>query len=549
MSSTSNNLKLVNQKWASYLEGIKQLSLPQIRYDDIIRAIVNEKSDYGSKMYLESYLRQLFYSRDDVEAIYLYLIHQQKYYVISKESYNTYVRTGTNSTIPDESWYKEAMQSIGNDAYQSLLDEGTDGGYNVNRERAFMGYHRVIRSIASREPRAVISFYMKSAHKDQIMKDISLEQGEHAILLDPNGAAYHTDDVSFYNIMLKNQRLDEVNLPVNDSSTTTMIDNKRYLVVSQQEEHNGWRLVKPIPYSNIYKPAVLTRNWSFIIGGIFLFISVILVTLIANAVTKPLKKLSAQMGRFSEGGFDIVAEVKGKDEVAYLTKQFNQMVERTNDLINERYKMKLVEKNAILKALEAEINPHFLYNALQAISTRALKSQEYEVADMIDALAVTLRYCISGKDTVLAHEELRHMERYFVLQQARFGSRLQVELDWPEDMKDISIPKLSLQTLIENSIKHGLEKMTEDITIIISAKRSDSEAIISVTDNGPGMSEETLTAIQNLLQREWDGQEGEQIGLKNLHTRLKLLYGEQADLLIHRTQQETKFTMVIPWEA
>ena len=90
--------------------------------------------------------------------------------------------------------------------------------------------------------------------------------------------------------------------------------------------------------------------------------------------------------------------------------------------------MKLVEKNAILKALEAEINPHFLYNALQAISTKALKNERYDIADMVDALALTLRYCISGKDIVYAREELKHIEHYMSLQKARFGSRIQVDV-------------------------------------------------------------------------------------------------------------------------
>ena len=96
--------------------------------------------------------------------------------------------------------------------------------------------------------------------------------------------------------------------------------------------------------------------------------------------------------------------------------------------------MKLVEKNAILKALEAEINPHFLYNALQAISTKALKNERYDIADMVDALALTLRYCISGKDIVQAREELKHIENYMSLQKARFGSRLQVTYAWDEPL-------------------------------------------------------------------------------------------------------------------
>lgn len=238
--------------------------------------------------------------------------------------------------------------------------------------------------------------------------------------------------------------------------------------------------------------------------------------------------------------------MQGNDEIAYLTMHFNQMVRRTNDLINERYRMKLVEKNAILKALEAEINPHFLYNALQAISTKALKSGNDDVADMVDALALTLRYCISGKDIVYAREELKHIERYLALQSARFGSRLRVNIEWDESLMELQIPKLSIQSLVENSIKHAVEKVSTPVTIVVRATVSESHAIISVYDDGPGISPDRLEQILHTFEVEWEEQEGENIGLKNLNTRLKLLYGDPSGLAIHSDGSGTEMTMRIP---
>ncbi|MNM90191.1 Sensor histidine kinase YpdA [compost metagenome] len=222
------------------------------------------------------------------------------------------------------------------------------------------------------------------------------------------------------------------------------------------------------------------------------------------------------------------------------------MVIRTNDLINERYKMKLIEKNAILKALEAEINPHFLYNALQAISTKALKSGEYEVADMVDALALTLRYCISGKDIVYAREELKHIDHYLALQKARFGSRLEVNVDWEESLQELQIPKLSIQSLVENSIKHAVEKVSEPVTVTIRAELEGSRACISVHDNGPGITEVRMKQILESFETQWEDQEGENIGLKNLNTRLKLLYGDDAELVIQSDGSGTTMMMLIP---
>lgn len=547
ITSTTNNLKLVNQNLEDYLEGIEKLSLPQIRYEEILRAVMNEENDYASKMYLEDYLRELFYSRNDLESIYLYLIDQKKYYSITREAYNITVRVSYQAGIPEQPWYEQAMNSPFNRSFQSFIEPGAKTGYAMNPEPSFMGYHRVLRSIVSRDPKAVISFYIKPAVKDEILKDIPFEEGEHLLFLDPDNVPFHSDNRSFLQQAEKAPWLSQLGQdPASKPITWTNEDKKRYLVVYNVGETEGWKLVKPIPYSKIYAAATATRNLSYMIGLIFLLIAVILVSLISNKITKPLKNLSMEMKRFSEGTFDAEIPVNGRDEIAYLSKHFNRMVRRTNDLINERYKMKLVEKNAILKALEAEINPHFLYNALQAISTKALKSGDEEVADMVDALAVTLRYCISGKDIVNARDELKHIDRYISLQKARFGSRLQVTVEWDDSLMELQIPKLSIQSLVENSIKHALEKVSTGVTINIRAELAETHAIILVQDNGPGISPERLEQILQLLHADWGGQEGENIGLKNLNTRLKLLYGEEAGLLIRSDEQGTEMSMLIP---
>lgn len=548
MSGTANNLMLVNQNLEDYLKGIEQLSLPQIGYDDLIRAIVNEEEDFASKMYLEDYLRNLFYSRrSDLSGISLYLIGQGKYYSITQEAYDIKLKVGYEGQVPYQDWYQHAMKSPSNRSYQSFLDPESVPVYDTVSDPGFMAYHRVLRSIASREPRAVISFYLKPSVKDEIMKDIPFQEGEHLYFLDPDNVPFHADDLDFYNRMKEEGLLEKINRPQGGESPVTFeLNDNKYLMVYDIGPEEGWKLVKPIPYSSIYEAARKTRNLSYFIGLLFLIASVILVTLISNAITQPLKKLSHQMKRFSEGTFDAEAPVKGRDEIAYLTRHFNRMVIRTNDLINERYKMKLVEKNAILKALEAEINPHFLYNALQAISTKALKSGDFEVADMVDALALTLRYCISGKDIVYAKEELKHIDRYLALQKARFGSRLNVAVEWEDSLMDFQIPKLSVTSLVENSIKHAVEKVSGEVRVLIRAELEEKQAVITVEDNGPGIPPARMEEILESLRTEWEEQEGENIGLKNLNTRLKLLYGEEAGLHIQSGDTGTKMTMLIP---
>ncbi|MCA0756247.1 sensor histidine kinase [Paenibacillus sp. N4] len=548
IASTSNNLLLVNRNLEEYLAGMEQLSLPQNRFDEIVYAINHESEDYASRMYVEDYLRELYYSRRDLKAIYLYVVKEKKYYAVTKENYNITVRTGLDTDISGLPWYGRAMKSGANSSYQSFVQgSGEETGYKLDTGQIFMAYHRVLRSIATREPQAVLSFYFTPAGRDDILKDVPFSEGQHLMYLSPDNTLFYADDPAVYGRM-KESKLTEELAEEGGGRLTWQDGQQKYLVVYDVAGQSGWKLVKPIPYTQIDEAATQARNLSFSLGLAFLLLAVILVIYFSNAITRPLKKLSYQMNRFSAGDFDAEAEVKGRDEIAYLSRHFNQMVRRTNELINERYKMKLVEKNAILKALEAEINPHFLYNALQAISTKALKHETYDVADMVDSLALTLRYCISGKDTVKAREELKHIEHYLSLQKARFGSRLQVRYDWEESLMELEMPKLSIQTLVENAIKHAVEKVSSAVTIDIEARLDGRHAVISVRDDGPGFSPGRLEQVRESFLGEWENREheGDSIGLVNLHTRLKLLYGDAAELNIKTDKSGTEMEMLLP---
>lgn len=557
IASTSNNLLLVGRNLESYLDGIEQLSLPQISYDEITYAILHESEDYASKMYVEDYLKNLYFSRNDLEAIYLYVIKEHKYYYVTKENYNITVRVAEHPSIENLSWYKKALASPFNRSYQSFVKNQSSminsSDYPINKDKSFMGYHRLLRSIVSREPQAVLSLYFNSSVTDEIMKDIPFSKGQHLMYVSPDNEPFVVDDPGFYQQSEQEGLLKELT-PASGGRVTWSDKEEKFLVIYDISKKEGWKLIKPIPYKEIYEAATTTRKLNYFIGLLFLIVSVILVSFISNKITNPLKNLSLQMKRFSTGSFDAEAQVEGKDEIAYLSRHFNKMVEKTNELINERYKMKIVEKNAVLKALEAEINPHFLYNALQAISTKALKNNNDDIVDMVDNLAMTLRYCISGKDVVHAREELKHIERYLALQKARFGNRMQVAYQWEDPLLELEIPKLSIQTLVENCIKHALEKVSTTITITIEAHVTPSHTVISVTDDGPGFSGERLEQVRNSLQIQWEDQGGENaaesdtesIGLKNLNTRLKLLYGEAAGLAITSDAGGTKMDMRLP---
>ncbi len=550
ISSNKSNLRLVNKNLANYYTEIKQFSLPGLRYADLMSAIENESDDYMAQLYIEDYLRSLFYARQDVEHVYLYLVNASKYYYITRENPTVKVNYDGESKIPEEDWFKKTIESAEYDYIQSLLSSEEDTtGYAIDTERSFMGYHRTHRTLIDREPQAVVSLFFSQENHNEIIRDIPRTERESLIFLNANDVPFYVSDDQIFEKQLGSDFYALANAEGTDGLFEWSEGDERYLVISDLEETANWQLIKSIPYDQIYESAETSRNVSIGIGLIFLLVSLVLVSLTSNAITKPLIHLSRKMNRVSLGNFDVEAEVRGRDEISLLSRQFNEMVVRTNDLINERYKMKLVEKSAILKALEAEINPHFLYNALQAISTKSLKSGEQEIAEMVDALALTLRYCISGQDRVRLSDEMKHIENYLVIQKARFGARLHVNYDWNDEISALEIPKLSIQTLVENSIKHGLEKVSTTVTIDIQARLEDEYAIISVIDDGPGIFPEQLDTIMSSLDVEWEDWKGESIGLKNLHTRLRLIYGNEAGIQISTDEAGTAMSIRIPKEG
>ncbi|HBE76826.1 MAG TPA: two-component sensor histidine kinase, partial [Firmicutes bacterium] len=350
-----------------------------------------------------------------------------------------------------------------------------------------------------------------------------------------------------YGHILRGRSFQELlNNKVNQGNFDFEINHGQFLVVYSITSIDGWKLIKFIPHSQINKLARVNSDISLMIGVAFLILSIGFVMITSNSITKPLQRLSTKMRALGRGDFDAQAEIKGKDEVAQLSRQFNEMVVKINELVNEQYKMKLIQKNAILKALEAELNPHFLYNALQAISTKALKSGVKEIVTMVDALSMTLRFCINGAEIVKVREEINHVKNYLIIQKARYGDKLVVTFELENSVMDFEIPKLSIQSLVENSIKHALEERTSVSFILIRVVSDGVNAKIIIKDNGPGIEKNRLKEIMASLEDEWSDGEYQNKGLKNLNTRLKLLFGQRVQMDIKSDENGTETSITIP---
>ena len=233
-----------------------------------------------------------------------------------------------------------------------------------------------------------------------------------------------------------------------------------------------------------------------------------------------------------------IPNVRGGDEIAILMKNYNCMVKRTNELIQTVYKDKLKEQemdiarqNAELLALHSQINPHFLFNALESIRMHSILRQEYETADMVEKLAIMERQNVDwGTDSVEIKREMEFVEAYLGLQKYRFGDRLSYELDVEQECKEIRIPKLTVVTFVENACVHGIESKTAPGWIFVRIYTEHEELCIEVEDTGDGLSEEQLEELQDKMRNASIErlQEKGRVGMLNACLRIKMVTDNHA---------------------
>ena len=272
-------------------------------------------------------------------------------------------------------------------------------------------------------------------------------------------------------------------------------------------------------------------------------------------IIKPYKRLINQVQRFSDGYISLKDLNDMKISIA---PEIDRMLCHTDKIITSSRTLDLSKRQAQYRALQNQINPHFLYNTLEGIRSEAIIAGLDNLADMTEALAIFFRYTISKvENLVTVEDELENCATYFKIQQYRFGNRIRLEIDKDEeDWEEIlhcKIPKLTLQPILENSIIHGIELKLEDGLVRISISRTQSRLIIRVADNGVGMNRETLEklnaklgskeeVVQNYTQPEKGG-----IALVNVNNRINLIFGEEYGMHVYSLENVgTTVELTIP---
>lgn len=251
-----------------------------------------------------------------------------------------------------------------------------------------------------------------------------------------------------------------------------------------------------------------------------------------------------------KGDLSVRIENNGTDEMGELGEQINKMLDRIEQLIRESIDREVLVKNSEIRALQNQINAHFIYNVLESIKMMAEIDEEYAISDAITSLGKLLRYSmrwVSGN--VRVEEEIEYIKNYLALINLRFDYEIYLSLNIPEMILQQEIPKMSLQPIIENAICHGIEQIAEDTSIYMKGMVDGGDCVIEITDTGKGMSEEEVERLKKKItgEIETSGGSGNGIGLKNVQDRIRMSFGEKYGIgIASKLGCYTKITVRIP---
>ncbi|NOU64644.1 HAMP domain-containing protein [Paenibacillus sp. LMG 31461] len=385
----------------------------------------------------------------------------------------------------------------------------------------------------------VIDFYLDEINRT-FEKAALAPKGRFFIISEEDSIVYYPE-YSWLGVDRKLTELGKLDLSVNESASIQEWEGRKTLVAVTKSETTGWSFVSTVPFAEM---ASATKNTPNAMIAAFLIIAlgiVLTVPFLSSIFVRPILHLSKVMSNVERGDLNVRAVyVSGHDEFQYLNRSFNMMVDQIQELIETvstlKYKevsLQLREKEAMVKALQTQINPHFLYNSLDIIKSMAYLEDMPEIVNMARSLADFYRYTAKDTDSMVKLEdELTQLKHYLSIIHVRFPGTFRSQFSLNDQFMKCLIPKLIIQPLVENAVKYAIEPKAGKGSIIVNAFNDLTDLVIEVADNGPGIRPDRLAEIKSMLtQLSENAQLGygrqQSLGIANVHARIVLQYGSQ----------------------
>lgn len=479
----------------------------------------------------------------DIESLFLF-------------SYNgeVYSLRGTTNSLPTDynftrqGWF-EKMKKLGRKnliipthPQMEVISEG--------KSKDVFGYISEIKDLETQKSIGFLFFEIDINVFNKLLQSIASDDRSQLVIIDNNKTVIYHTQPAYISTQYRTSYVSEM-LDRKQGFLSNHGRNGEEIINFHTSANTGWTVLSVMPSDILY-----SRINSFELALIFtialcIISAIVIAILMSNTLTEPISLLKSKMKQAESGDFDTQIKVKSKDEIGELSLSFNKMLARIKQLIQRVYQTEIVRKEAELSALQAQINPHFLYNTLQIMDIMAEEKGADEISGACQALAKIFRYSISkGKEMVPLEEEIIHVKNYVFIQHLRLGQKLSVEYNIPDALLKYEVIKLILQPLVENAIIHGIEKDGKNCVIRLSATLTGDNLILTVEDNGIGMTAEDLMKLQLSLYQETEEERPKRhggIALKNVNDRIKLYHNDKYGMSIQSKKHiGTKVTLILP---
>ena len=521
------NVSLVNRVDSSmevYLRNIMKLS-DTIYYGIVKNANLSEDS-IGEKL-------TLLYNNNKEQVSNIALISKEGEPI----SVVPAARFRKNFKAEDEEWFVNALNKTENIHFtlphvQKMFEKG-DNSYKwvISMSRA------VEITVGGSTEQAVLLIEMAYQGLEEVLDEVTLGNGGYIYLMDSKGEIIWHPKFE----LIASGRVKENNLVAagyDDGSREEVFNGTRQTVVTKTVGYTGWKLVGVIKGTGISLNMLKTRLFIVFVILLIIFIVILINSYISFRVTNPIRELEKSVKALEEGNLDADIYMGGSYEVQHLGKSVQDMKFRIKGLMQDIVNEHEEKRKSEFDSLQAQINPHFLYNTLDIIVWQIENEKQSEAVHTVTALARFFRLSLGkGKNIVTVKDEIDHVKNYLMIQHMRFKNKFDYEFDIAEDVLELPSLKLMLQPLVENAIYHGMEFMDGDGMITVKAWRKEDELYLSVADNGLGMTEDKVEMILTGKSTSGNGR-GSGIGVKNVNERIKLYFGEAYGLTIDSEPDE-----------
>ena len=377
---------------------------------------------------------------------------------------------------------------------------------------------------------------------EAICENVNMAKTGYIYIIDPHqNIIYHPQQQLLYS-GVKSEEFGKV-LAMGEEDVYTMSEDGDALYICSRSETTGWIVVGVIHMSDLIRDQAAMVRFYLMMAYIAIVLAAVVAIFISTSITRPIKALENTMHLVEQGDISIRCDVAQKNEIGHLSKTFNSMLSELGRLMQDVVQGEEEKRKSEIMALQAQINPHFLYNTLDSIIWMSAAGKNDEVVEMTSALAELFRTSISqGSSLVELCVEVQNIESYLTIQKRRYKDKLTYAVDVPETLLRYMTPKLILQPIVENAVYHGIKPSLAGGHIQISVRTEGDALLLVIEDSGVGMTDEQLADILSPREKDSRG-----IGVNNVHNRIQLVFGQDYGLSYARREGGgTVVTMTLP---